>query len=349
MPIQNSFLGQSGFTLVELALYSSLFLMICFAAFSLGLSSLKDYEDQKASWNALNTTLLAEKFISKTFSSIGGSGLPASSSILVENNCSSRLWFPDCQGSDRVTLVKTTTTKNLSGYAQWELPQPFLKYDNTSKLLYFSFDPLGNCTASSNLVQKHFVLYNSSTDEYFHAWSQTLDQNDCTILVEPDQQGSALSSPTLTSNPNFVMNNGIIFFVQYETLLLNSSKHQLISLSSKDNITAQESVVAEDVYDFQLTLRYINPSSGKITDDGTELDTILYNDPLDTFAGLGGTNSGISKIHLRSLGTAMIILKNTNPIRPTSKSIFDGPVIDMPNAAMVIQKDFYFRNNSIFR
>ncbi len=224
----------------------------------------------------------AIQFLSKDIENSGGNGLPAPVGILVEDstNCPARDGFPACNGSDRVTVVKAIADLPVCVVmpgAPDPGPDLVSELDDTPAALNIaSFQySLGGCCFPSQISGTAITgdaVLTSAEGGFFRVVRVTGNVStacEFTLTnVLPNHLGLNAATAALSAavdDDDFQMfHKGTVTLVEMNTYFLDTAAHEL--RVRRGGESAPGSLVAEHIYDFQISLGYDMALSAMPTD-----------------------------------------------------------------------------------
>lgn len=263
-------------------------------------------------------TMYMMDYFSRVIPSAGGEILPVWSAIYVENNCSARGPFPDCGGSDRISVTNISGTRTCA-----------ITSSNVGRI--YIDKSSGTCCLKQLSVNKAQVLLIrvTSVGERFVSLADD-SPTGCYIDVS--------DGPT-TPNDNvantFDWSGGVLVPVTISTYYLDRTSRELNRFTFTNGGTSfdgHNSPMADRVMDFQVALGFdFNPLDGAITDAGDNNDEYLYNWPSGTETlGTGFmTNATWSMLRMVAVGI-MLGAPSTSPTSSSPMRLLDGPLVTQP-------------------
>jgi Tfp pilus assembly protein PilE len=269
---------------------------------------------------------------------VGGGAVRPWASVWVEDNCAARASFPDCAGSDRVTLVTSDAT----------VPECTIVGVVSATTLQIDA-PFGTCCLTAAFGNRQAVVSNG--DYYSQQFLTNVQTVACTVDLAPGQGFGGLNNPPVAP-ATWV--GGSLSVVDVATLYLDSTSTELREfrdLNNNGTIDAgEQTVLADQVYDLQFALGYdSNPRDGRITDTASDTDEWLFNSngPNEAF-GLGGLTGALpSDLRMVSVG---LILGEQGPGPGSGQvSVLNGPLRAQPGIQLSRSlTKFRFRNIGVF-
>lgn len=250
----------------------------------------------------------------------GGGALRPHDALLIENGsddaaapegrgCGNLAGIPACGGSDRLTILMPDLSSSIQviGRENGEGNNPNLEID-------------GDC-AMPLLMEGEQVLFVGATGR---AISVTLsvpgntNDNHCKVQINHGQNHHLL--PGDLSNLGFPAS---IFQVSSTLMFLDRTNHSLMLA----NDSGQQSVLADNVYDFQVAAGYDGlPEDGRITDNDNASDEYLYNHGDDpAMPGADGAFATVRDDQLRMMRISIIVGVASSVMGGNTVSLLDGP------------------------
>lgn len=335
-----------GFTLTELMVAMAISLTILIMGAGVYLGSLGLYIGMQSRSSLSQDAILLVDYLRNELIVAGGGSVRAWMGIWVEDNCAARSVFPDCAGSDRLTLTTASNPLQECGITSMV----------SAGVLQVAFSSPGVCCLQpaaageiSFLGQNTIVTLDGNfTNQYVTA----VDLAACRITIQPGQAAGWDQSGGVVD-----WSGGTVTLVNVETLYLDPPTEVLMRFTDRNNdgvVDAGEAaIVAIGVLDFQVALGYdFNPADGKITTLAGGLnDEWLYNAVGETF-GAGVFTGSFTKSSLLMVSPAVILgvtdgSANTNW---STKQVLNGPA--RGRAGMTIQPEITQlapRNSYVFQ
>lgn len=255
-------------------------------------------------------------YFSKEIPSAGGELLPVWSGIMSENNCGARANFPNCNGTDRMTIVNPVGTAACS--VRGSAPGTIL-IDNGGGTC---------CLDTMNLIGTHILLVRIASvgDRYVTG----VDRVNCSITVV---NGPLVFNDTVTDTVTepYDWTGAILFPVDIRTFYLDQTTNELVRFTYTNNSNGRDegvaSPLADRVLDFQVAFGYdFDPVDGVIRDTGDATDEWLNNAP-GAVEQLGqGQFRYVSRSQLRMVALGMVLGQpDETPNSSGGFRLLDGP------------------------
>lgn len=313
-----------GFSLVEVmvAVAISTFLMVSFTdLYVVGLNSYHEMRDQSS---LSLDSILSVDYLRGELMIAGGGQVRGWQGIMIEDNCNARGPFPDCNGSDRITV--SSTNSPLQQCSITGNPGPGIWQINFSSPGVCCLTPGGGLTDFLK-QQVTFTL----NDFYSSKFINTVDPASCRMTVTAGQASlnDFTGAPPITD-----WTGAVVTLSTVKTFYWDSAASSLVRFidSNGDNVAAPDelSTVAIGIHDLQAALGYDSkPADGNIvaTGDGVN-DEWLFNAPGVAEAWNAGTfvaPATRSQLLMVSLGIILGVKSPKGAGLPTPR-ILNGPV-----------------------
>ena len=249
----------------------------------------------------------------------GGGALRPHDALLIENGsdalapngrgCSNLAGIPACDGSDRLTILVPNLGSSIQVIRRenGEGNNPNLEID-------------GDCGAAL-LMEGQQVLFVGATGRAISVILSVpgnTNDNHCKVQINHGQNHHLL--PGDLSNLGFPAS---IFQVSSTLMFLDRTNHSLMLA----NDSGQQSVLADNVYDFQVAAGYDGlPEDGRITDNDNASDEYLYNHGDDpAMPGATGAFATVRDDQLRMMRISIIVGVASSVMGGNTVSLLDGP------------------------
>lgn len=308
-------LNARGATLIELMISVTISTVVVMTL--VGVTSLQlDYSSQATARGRLSVDIMElTNYFAREIPSAGGELLPVWSGVIAENNCAARATFPACQGSDRLTIVKTSATSACS-----------IRSVGAGGLITIETGGGPCCLATLGLLRSHVIL--SKVNLIGHRYVASVDLNACTATLAP--------GPT-AFNDNvaepYDWSTGLMVPVQLRTFYLDKAISELNRFTYQNGGTNMNSGVtsalADRILDFQIALGFdFDPADGIVRNTSNHLDEYLYNSTTATERLGAGVFLNVSRSQLRmvALGLAMG-QQSGQPNSQGGSNLLDGPLL----------------------
>jgi prepilin-type N-terminal cleavage/methylation domain-containing protein len=309
-----------GFTLTELLIALAIGSLIMLTSLSTTFTTIQAAKNLNTVADISTDLLLLTNYFSQQIPSAGGQGVPIGAAVFSENNCAPRAPFPNCNSSDRLTLVQGTAAplcsivENASSYGIYNA----------------STDGTGACClASVNLVNTQVMLVQGTF--YGQRLVTNQDPSACQVTVQtgPGSLNDNVSDLPATAHD---WSGASIIPVQLDTYYMDPTLNQLID-ATYQGLTVNQQILADRVYDFQISLGYdFNPEDGIITDTGSITDEWLHNFPGESMGV--GVFLNASPTSLRMVGIGFVFGAPAATLEPSTASVLDGPPRTMPHQTL---------------
>lgn len=276
--------------------------------------------------DADETVSLAAYALNRKFSAIGGGSVPLWGSFWAEDACAARSPLPDCDGSDRLTVVELSS----------DLPEcPVIDYDPASGTLVSSdiedvagADPVPICCLTGFANRQ---IYISETNRYTARYVTSVNTANCSAATSAVQQAPALKEPSTGAFPH--LSEGTISPVTITTYFLERNTQQLWAWTDSNNNNqfddTEKLSVATPIFDFQIKVGYDIDKNDQISDSQSTTDEWLYNSSGDAL-GLGGL-TGAQPQDLSRLGFSVIAgqVSSSETYTNAMYERWNGPIRDV--------------------
>lgn len=342
-------MNRRGFTLVELVSSVGLISVIIFGACALYIVFLKtDRRTTQQTESSVYSLLVLKELRTKLYMAGGGSLSPWRS-VVLENSCSARLWFPNCFNSDRVNIMTAKQTADRTDFV------PVLSvntYDRSLGIVNIPFTGLIPCPLTSAHVNTSIALTTPDTNTVLVLWVTGVDTTLCNLITQDSLQGEIFNTTGATT-ANYT--NGSMSFVTINTYYYDQSGKQIIEFSKVDNSAAldplDKKVLANDIWDFQVALGYDSGNrDGKIDNRLALDDEVLYNlSGSETMSSING-GLGANPADLRMIFCGVVVaLPDSTETNTSNEKVFDGNAINITgHKVFSLTKRFYLRNVAIY-
>lgn len=234
---------------------------------SLGFTSdalLKVKKSDSATELSVDFDLLTDYF-SREVPNAGGQDLPAQAAYYVENNCAVRGAFPNCHGSDRLTLASADQA-GACKIQTWTVATQQAVLNSVA----------GVCCFDATFMNRRQVMF-SNGSSYAQKWIASVDVPTCSVRFT---NGPMAANDNVVSTYDWL--GGIVVPVSVVTYYLDDNVDQFNVFNYTDaGTTAAEgisSIIADRTLDFQVALGFdFNPADGAIVDTASNNDEWLYN------------------------------------------------------------------------
>lgn len=330
----------SGFSLLELMVALSISGLVITVATSAVLSIQRSIASTRASAQVdEEAKMLAEHLVSVT-RNVGGSLLRPWNAIEVENDCAAADGFPDCDGSDRLTLIDYDP----------EVGNCALIAKSGSKLLVESVDTDGDLIADTCCLDTlDLALWQDRSAQIIDktgVWERVklkkkgaVDGHACAIEFSVKKKKlEALVGARLAATTERT------YYLRRDMHTL----HEYVDTNQNDVLDPEETrVVADQVYDLQVALGYDTDNDGQVRDTNGTDDEWQFNAPGSD------TPAGWSERNLRMIAVGVVV-GNRVPTSPgttlPSLRVLDGAPVSAPRTLLRSSlARVYFRNNYIFQ
>ncbi len=344
--------NRHGFTLAEMLVGMMIGGLVLMGASQILYQVLLAKKDFDSSINTMSEVNLVSNYLSHQLYMAGGNGITAWQSLKVENNCAARMNFPDCNGTDRLT-VAINTTEPVAGVKTYKASFSPYSYDSTSGTvtLLAPLAPPASCPLTAVLPPGHILVVDRDTNQVDSRWVTATDVPNCKVDTAADNQGTLLNKSNGVNNIYF---SSTMYFVDLHTYYLDTAARNLYDVSMVSNnlvfdLATEAKLIAPEVFDFQLGLGYdTGVKDGVVLDDGSDTDEILYNNSLDTFAKLG--NMGAFEADMREL---FVVFTKGLPKKGwiDNSQNFDGPALVAISdyKLSTFKRAFAFRNTMTYK
>lgn len=331
----------AGFTLTEVLVALVIGFVAVFAALHASSEAVKTKVNSDRRQQLANDFNLIGDYFARQLPSGAGAGLSATSSYWVEDDCHVRSDYPDCDGSDRLTMATATNPQACSVTS-------YNTGTNTANLT----QPGLPCCLLTNDMFHHYVMI-ALDDTYAQKWVINQNVTSCTVGLRPGPM-----SPNDTATPGFDFAGGFIVPISIRTFYADISTQTLFvsdygaDAASVSQQRGRITPLADRVLDFQISLGFdFKPRDGQIIDSASRTDEWLFNAsglPHESRADTNFLTASDFSLRMIAVGLGLAV-----PVSPsvTIKEIqlFDGPVRTKPGSALqsAVMK-FGIRSGSTF-
>jgi Tfp pilus assembly protein PilE len=328
-------LNRSGFTLVEVLIATGISTCLILVAVSQNLSLVQSQFNSVARSNLAQDSITIANFFARQFGQAGGGSVRPWMSTFLENDCAARGAFPDCSGSDRLTLVSAV------------VPANECMVSNQLNPTSIEVKPSGVCCLTPTFPTGPYMLTLGSN--YSQIFVTGVDLPTCSLTYQPGQASLNDLPPAI---PNWTA--GFLTPVTVETIFLDGVSNQARVFSDLNNNGIVDSgelnILADQVLDLQFALGIDLYGNGNITDNSDSADSYLYNSPGESWAvTMPSANSSM----IRMIEVGLITgspLNGGTLARIPQVQIFDGPVRNVTNwETKKIVLKFAPRNDFIYK
>lgn len=260
--------------------------------------------------------MMLSNYFAREIPSAGGELLPVWTSVGVENNCAARTVFPNCGGSDRLTVVRAVGNRTCSIRA---LPSAGVIESDISGGVC--------CFQGMNLLNSHVSLVKVTIVGQRYVTAVNLGT--CRITVA---NGPASFNDSAVEPFNWV--EGTVVPVDVKTFYLDRTTNELNRYTYRNggaNVNdGTLSPMVDQVLDFQLGLGFdFSPADGQVSDTTNATDEFMYNAPgVNERLGVGFfLNASSSQLRMVALG----LIIGTPSMEGNSGGgfrILDGPELE---------------------
>ena len=261
--------------------------------------------------------MLMDYLVTRT-QTVGGGSVRPWNGLWVENNCAARNGLPDCNGSDRLSVVMPDLDNECLVTNGAVSPADTLTIDSS----------LGTCCIDATFENKAAILVKDDGRSFRQVWLDNFNPGSCTI--DYDQGSSQLS--TFGVDPGD-WNNAALYLAQVTTYFLDETNLRIYRdsdgdgtyepnlLDSTTGVPLETGELMVDIYDLQFALGLDNnPEDGNIIDTDSNSDEWTYNAAGEVY---DVTTDG-SSLRFLSIGFMIGVPVRDQP--PNQLRIFDGPV-----------------------
>lgn len=308
-----------GFTLIELVTASAIASVILAAATASVVAVHKATKQaERRAWLDSETKLLTEYMLSR-LQPVGGGGLRPWSAVTVTDN-----W--DGSGTDRITFLEIDTS-----FAECIIEN----VPGSGVVMRF---PTGGCCLQSSAAadgrQVVATSQNGANTRQLQVGNATVSAGTCQANFPPGVN-TELNHGNGSDGDLSVFTGGTVHVVTTKRIYLNTTTHQLLlEAEDSDDGTPTVTVLADEIYDFQVAMGYdAGIADGDITDTSTNTDEWLYNTvgevsftyDSSTSQWSGGiTDADPTDLRMMAVGIAMGVKarENFNAVK-----LLNGPVV----------------------
>ena len=286
--------------------------------------NLKSYHNGENQASLNQDTILLIQYLRNQVMFAGGGSVRPWMGIWVENNCARRSVYPNCGGSDRLTVVSLRNPPEECSITSQVNPTTF----------QIAFSSPGVCCLTPsvageiNFANQQVML--TLSGYYTQRFVTNVDPVACQVTLQPGLQAGGNDSTGGTAN----WTGGMMSLVNVETIYMDPTSSTLnlfVDANNNGTVDAGElTVIADQVYDLQFALGYAaNPPNGNVTTTANGVgDEWLYNAP--SVAEAWGTSPFVApltpaQLSLVYVGVAVGSLNLTNPTASNTVNLLDGP------------------------
>lgn len=290
-----------------------------------------------------NTSLVHEEakllaaYLGDLARNVGGETLRPWDSVDVENDCDARDGFPDCQGSDRITLVAY----------DGDLGSCTLVEKAGGKLIAEKIDTDGDGVGDTCCLE----MVGFDGEQKWKKWEDKTAQirnrdgkKESVRLKKADATDKCKLEFHVKKGNLASLIGASMTGTKETTYFLDHSTHELMEFvdgNDNDQIDAGETrVLADHVYDFQVSLGFDVNSDGRLDDSQSNTDEWLYNTTGETMPATWSLPS----LRMISIG---IVVGTPNPgtVGQSGIQLMDGPATSVPGVLLNSSLSrLYFRN-----
>ena len=328
-----------GFTLVEVMIAVGISSILAVATMSLIAWGMESQNTTKMHAEMSADLLLMHDYFARVIPNGGGQSLGLWSSFWAENNCAAPDVFPDCNGSDRLSIINATT----------ELSCRVVSWTTVGINTVFTLDASGGCCLNTVPLNNSQVLM-TNNGSFSQRYASLANPAACTVVLEP---GPMAGHDFNATPPTADWTNALITPVAVSTYYLNSATNEFFVANYRNNGTGATDkevlAMADQVLDFQISLGFdMNPTDGELLDSQDNTDEWLYNVAGESFGAGLFTENTRSTFKAITIG---LIMAARGKGRPAGKLILDGPE-RKPGPEWIHQSTqtiYHLRNTSTFQ
>jgi hypothetical protein len=307
-------LNSCGMSLIELLFSMAITTGVILGCCVWMMDSIKNFHFYRMRSTLTDNSALVNGFILNDIQSSGGASAGAWTAVSVSNNCDAAGPFPNCGGSDRITVFQM-----LQNQFQCEV------LSNTSN--HLTIENSTGCCLTADMTNHPFIMV--LNENFYYGYASNLNLGTCEMDFSEYQGEHRDFTGGRTSWPK-----ASVTFMNTKTIYLDPEKHQLYQFvdTNNNNIfdAKENTLLAEDVYDFQVALGYdFNPTNRVVDDFNSNQDEWLYNVRGEEWGQ--GVFVNAKQNQLRMVGIGLILGSpakgNVNPAenQTVPVHVFDGP------------------------
>lgn len=330
-----------GLSIIEVLVSTAVMMAIVMSSTDFITFFVKKNRELRAATESKVEMQMVRDYLRVSANQVGGGTVRPWMAVWTENNCLARVPFPNCFGSDRLTLA----------YKDYNINTCIVTSATVGNNL--NFDPITGADCCSNThLQKPIALNKTGYYAQFYVDAVTSGGGICRAHVV---NGQASGINGQAAPPTFTDWGGAnLDVMEIETFYFDNNLKELHSFRDLDNDgtidAGEDNLVGANVYDFQIMLGYdASPSDGIVSDSASQLDEWLFNfahaqEPL----GVGGGGLATATfVNLRALGFGLI----TGARATGSQSrILDGPLRNDVQMKLVSSVEkIYFQSSLYFQ
>ncbi|MEW5852165.1 MAG: prepilin-type N-terminal cleavage/methylation domain-containing protein [Myxococcota bacterium] len=325
-----------GFTLIELVIALAASLTILEVSSHLIVQMTTDIKAVESRASADVDAKLLVDFLVRTVQPVGGGNVRPWYAVWIEDDCAPRAGLPDCQDSDRLTVLTLDSS--------FVAPECGVTAGGVNGPLTTT----AGCLVAG-MVNKHAVLTNSAGQHRSVVITaiNSPGADQATFVTGQaaglDQLPGSWAGATLT-------------MVTVATYYWDSATHELkrwVDADADNTADAAEiTVLADRVHDLQFAYGFdmINPADGRVSDTNSGTDEWQFNSTSDTLSSgllqVGTDIAARSDLRLVAVG---IMVGAPSPKLESTASLLNGPLRSVQNVHLRAARSLaYTRNLFIF-
>ncbi len=304
-------LNQLGYSLIEIMMAVGISSFLLVIAISQSVSVTQSQFRYISRSNLSQDAFTMTNYFGHEIGQIGGATVRPWMAAFLENNCSARGPFPDCNGSDRLTLTASVI--------------PAMEYLVTGMVTPTILQILTTaCALNPAMIGKSFMITLGTS--YAQIYATSINIALCQMGFLPGQAALNNSVPAVVNWAGGTLTTVVVKTIYWDSTI-NQVK-QFTDFNNNGSIDAGEmNILADQVLDLQFALGIDYNNDGNLLDNGTNTDNYLYNSPGEAF-GVGvflNANSTMLKIIKVAIVTGVPANNSSAPANQSTQ-ILDGPV-----------------------
>lgn len=310
-------MNDRGYSLIEVMIAVGLSSFLLFIAMSQSVSMTQTQFQYISRSNLAQDALTITNYFGHEFGEIGGASVRPWMSAYLENNCALRGPFPDCDGSDRLTLTSSVIPAQ----------ECFVTANPSSNVLTVAMSA-GVCCLNPAMLNQNFMITQGLF--YSEVFASSIDTLACSMTFAPGQ-----ASPNDALPPSPVdWSGGTITMVTVKTIYWDSSLKQVKQYSDFNNNAqidpGEMNILADQVLDIQFSLGLDINGDSNLIDTASNTDNYLFNSPGENWGVGTFLNANINELKILEVAliTGTPISYGGVPLAKTLQ-ILDGPVRDL--------------------
>ena len=326
-----------GFSLLELMVALAISSLVITVATSVVVSINKSISSTRNTSMVHEEAKLLAAHLGNLARNVGGETLRPWDSVDVENDCAARDGLPDCQGSDRITLVAYND----------ELGSCTLVEKAGSKLIAEKIDTDGDGVPDKCCLE----LLGFDGQEKWKKWEDKTAQirnrsgKKESVRLKKSDATDRCKLEFHVKKGNLASLIGANMAATLETTyFLDHATHELkefVDDNDNDQVDEGETrVLADHVYDFQVSLGFDVNANGRLEDSQSNADEWLYNSAGEAMPTTWPLSS------LRMIGIGVIVgTPHASTTNQAGIQLMDGPATTVPGVLLNSSLSrLYFRN-----